>query len=390
MQALIKRNAEFTILEDLRSFPVVAILGSRQCGKSTLAKMLKEKIENFIYLDLESPSDLRKLDDPELFFDVNKDKTVCLDEIQFRKDLFPVLRSIVDRNKRNGQILILGSASRDLIRQSSESLAGRISFIELTPFVISDIRDSPQYNITQYWFRGGYPDSFLSIDDNLSNRWRENFIRTFVERDIPQLGINIPALKLRRFLTMCAHNQGQLLNNSKLGDALGVSYHTIRNYIDLLEQTFIIRTLQPYEVNVKKRIIKSPKVYIRDSGLLHSLLEIFDFNELMGHPVFGASWEGFALENILAELAGWKSFFYRTSSGNEIDLILIKGRKKIAVEFKSSKAPTVTKGFWNALEDMNIQKAWIIAPVDEPYLMKEGVTVSGLDYFIQHVKSEYA
>jgi hypothetical protein len=390
MQALIKRNAEFTILEDLRSFPVVAILGSRQCGKSTLAKMLKEKIENFIYLDLESPSDLRKLDDPELFFDVNKDKTVCLDEIQFRKDLFPVLRSIVDWNKRNGQILILGSASRDLIRQSSESLAGRISFIELTPFVISEIRDLPQYNITQYWFRGGYPDSFLSIDDNLSNRWRENFIRTFVERDIPQLGINIPALKLRRFLTMCAHNQGQLLNNSKLGDALGVSYHTIRNYIDLLEQTFIIRTLQPYEVNIKKRIIKSPKVYIRDSGLLHSLLEIFDFNELMGHPVFGASWEGFAFENILAELAGWKSFFYRTSSGNEIDLILIKGRKKIAVEFKSSKAPTVTKGFWNALEDMNIQKAWIIAPVDEPYLMKEGVTVSGLDYFIQHVKSEYA
>jgi len=390
MQTLIKRNSEFTILEDLRSFPVVAILGSRQCGKSTLAKMLKEKIENFIYLDLESPSDLRKLDDPELFFDVNKNKTVCLDEIQFRQDLFPVLRSIVDRNRRNGQILILGSASRDLIRQSSESLAGRISFIELTPFVISEIRDLPQYNITQYWFRGGYPDSFLSIDDNLSNRWRENFIRTFVERDIPQLGINIPALKLRRFLTMCAHNQGQLLNSSKLGDALGVSYHTIRNYIDLLEQTFIIRTLQPYEVNVKKRIIKSPKVYIRDSGLLHSLLEIFDFNELMGHPVFGASWEGFALENILAELAGWKSFFYRTSSGNEIDLILIKGRKKIAVEFKSSKAPTVTKGLWNALEDMNIQKAWIIAPVDESYLIKEGVTVSGLDYFIQHVKSEYA
>jgi len=352
--------------------------------------MLKEKIENFIYLDLESPSDLRKLDDPELFFDVNKNKTVCLDEIQFRQDLFPVLRSIVDRNRRNGQILILGSASRDLIRQSSESLAGRISFIELTPFVISEIRDLPQYNITQYWFRGGYPDSFLSIDDNLSNRWRENFIRTFVERDIPQLGINIPALKLRRFLTMCAHNQGQLLNSSKLGDALGVSYHTIRNYIDLLEQTFIIRTLQPYEVNVKKRIIKSPKVYIRDSGLLHSLLEIFDFNELLGHPVFGASWEGFALENILAELAGWKSFFYRTSSGNEIDLILIRGRKKIAVEFKSSKAPTVTKGLWNALEDMNIQKAWIIAPVDESYLMKEGVTVSGLDYFIQHVKSEYA
>jgi predicted AAA+ superfamily ATPase len=390
MQTLIKRNSEFTILEDLRSFPVVAILGSRQCGKSTLAKMLKEKIENFIYLDLESPSDLRKLDDPELFFDVNKNKTVCLDEIQFRQDLFPVLRSIVDRNRRNGQILILGSASRDLIRQSSESLAGRISFIELTPFVISEIRDLPQYNIIQYWFRGGYPDSFLSIDDNLSNRWRENFIRTFVERDIPQLGINIPALKLRRFLTMCAHNQGQLLNSSKLGDALGVSYHTIRNYIDLLEQTFIIRTLQPYEVNVKKRIIKSPKVYIRDSGLLHSLLEIFDFNELLGHPVFGASWEGFALENILAELAAWKSFFYRTSSGNEIDLILIRGRKKIAVEFKSSKAPTVTKGLWNALEDMNIQKAWIIAPVDESYLMKEGVTVSGLDYFIQHVKSEYA
>ncbi len=327
MQTLVKRNVESDILKDFRNFPVVAILGPRQSGKSTLAKMLKDKIDNLVYLDLESPADLRKLDDPELFFEVNRQKTVCLDEIQLKPELFPVLRSIVDRSGRKGQILILGSASQKLIRQGSESLAGRISFIELTPFLISEIMALPDYSELNFWFRGGYPDSFLATDDSTSVRWRENYLRSFIERDLPQLGVRVTAKNLRRLLTMCAHIQGQLFNSSRLAASLGVSYHTVRDYIDLFEQTYMIRSLPPYEVNLKKRIVKSSKVYIRDSGLLHTLLEIQDFNALMGHPVFGASWEGFALENILGAIESWRSFFYRTSSGSEVDLILEKGRK---------------------------------------------------------------
>ena len=385
MQTLVARKAESVILKDLSSFPVVAILGPRQCGKSTLAKMLGAKIKDFLYLDLESPSDLRKLSDPELFFEANRQKTVCLDEIQLKADIFPVLRSIVDRSGRSGQVLILGSASRNLIQQGSESLAGRISFVELTPFLISEISDLPQYALNGYWFRGGYPGSLLAVDDDISGRWRENFLRTFVERDIPRLGVRVPAATLRRFLTMCAHGQGQTLNGSKLGASLGISYHTVRDYIDLFEQTYLIRTLKPYDGNLKKRLIKSPKVYVRDSGLLHAALELSDFNDLMGHPVFGASWEGFALENILSELDGWRGYFYRTSSGNEIDLILAKGKRTVAVEFKSSKAPTLTKGFWSALEDLKIDDAWIIAPIEGSYPVEDGVRVSGLVHFVRHM-----
>jgi uncharacterized protein len=388
MHGLVERNAAPVILKDLKNFPVVAILGPRQCGKSTLAKMLEDKIKGFLHLDLESPSDLRKLDDPELFFEVNRGKTVCLDEIQLRPDLFPVLRSIVDRTNRNGQILILGSASRTLIRQGSESLAGRISFIELTPFIVPEIEGMRSYTEGRFWFRGGYPESYLAPDDSVSDKWRRNFLRTFIERDLPQLGFRVTAINLRRLLTMCAHSQGQLLNSSKLAASLGFSYHTVRDYVDLFEQTYLVRALKPYEANIKKRIVKSPKIYIRDSGILHTLLEIPDFNALMGHPVFGSSWEGFALENILAAMEGWNGFFYRTSSGNEIDLILEKGRRRIAVEFKASKAPVLTKGFWSALEDLNIKESWIISPIKGSYPIRDGVNVSGLNHFISFQKKQ--
>jgi uncharacterized protein len=388
MHNKLPRKAEGVVLRDLQDFPVVAILGPRQCGKSTLAKMVGTKIPRFLYVDLERPSDLRKLDDPELFFDVNREMTVCLDEIQLKPELFPVLRSVVDTTGRSGQVMLLGSALQNLIGQGSESLAGRISFVELTPFLISEVAGLTRYTLFSHWFRGGYPDSLLAADDGRSNRWRENFIRTFVERDIPQLGARITAAKSRRFLTMCAHNQGQLLNSSKLGAALGVSYHTVRSYIDLFEQAYILRTLPPFEANLKKRIIKAPKIYVRDSGLLHALLEIPDFNALMSHPNFGVSWEGFCVENILAELDDWKGFFYRTSSGSEIDLILQKGTRRIAVEFKSSRSPVLTAGFWNALQDLDIGEAWVIAPVDAPYPMRPGVMVSGLYHFIGSVYTE--
>lgn len=382
MQGLLRRNIENIIKEDRTIFPATAILGPRQCGKSTLAKMLGNELENFIYLDLERASDLKKLEDPELFFDVNKNKNICLDEIQSRPELFLHLRSIIDEDRRNGRLLLLGSASRDLLRQGSETLAGRISFVELTPFLINEVTQIPDFSIYDLWFRGGFPDSYLAQNDNASNRWRENFIRTFIERDIPQLGITIPALRIKRFLQMLAHSQGQILNKSKLGESLGVSYQTITNYIDLLEQTFIIKTLPPYAANLKKRIVKSPKIYIRDTGLLHSLLGIEDFTELMGHPVFGSSWETLALENILTTMPKWEASFYRTASGSEIDLILTRGTKKIALEFKSSKSPKLTKGFWKSLEDLEIEEAWIICPINEKYPIKKNIYISSIEEFI--------
>jgi hypothetical protein len=376
-----QRKFESEILRDLKIFPCVAILGPRQCGKSTLALNLNKTLTNIVYLDLENPSDLRKLDDPVFYFSRNTDKLICLDEIQRRPDLFPVLRSILDKSRNKGQLLILGSASVELIKQSSESLAGRISYIELTPFLLSEIYESTE-DILSIWLRGGFPDSFLAEDEYGSSRWRTNFIRTFLERDIPQLGINIPSKNIDRLWRMCAHSHGQILNSSRLGESMGMSYHTINNYLNILEQTFMIRQLQPFHSNLKKRLIKSPKIYIRDSGILHSLLEIESFDELMGHTIYGPSWEGFVIENILAELPDYRGYFYRTTNGSEIDLIIEKGNRRIAIECKSSSAPEVTKGFYNALDDLNIDEAWVIAPVQESYTIKRNVRVSSLHEFI--------
>ncbi|MCG2700734.1 ATP-binding protein [Candidatus Parcubacteria bacterium] len=384
MQSYIKRLSEKIIKEDLKNFLVIAILGSRQCGKSTLAKELGKKIKKFLYLDLEKPSDLRKLDDPELFFESNKDKIFCLDEIQTKGELFPTLRSIADQYKKKGQFIILGSASRDLIEKSSESLAGRISFVELSPFSFSEINKIKGFNINKFWFRGGYPDSFLASNNNAGNRWRDSFIKTYIERDLPQLGLNISSVKLRRFFTMCAHLSGQILNSQKMGQSLGVTYHTIQSYIDIFEQSFVLRRLPPYFGNLKKRLIRSPKIYIRDSGLLHSLLEIEDINGLMGNPNVGASWEGFIIENILTELKNWKGYFYRTSSGSEVDLVLVKGQKKIAVEIKLSTAPEISRGFWQAISDLKADEAWIIAPVKDKYPIKKNVFISNLDDFFKN------
>lgn len=375
MQRYIPRKLHAEIKEYLEDFPVVALLGPRQCGKTTLASEFIAEIDKTLYLDLETPSDVRKLHDPELFFRLHEDKLVCLDEIQRRPDIFPVLRSIVDKHDRNGQLLILGSASRDLIKQSSETLAGRIAYLELTPFLYSEL-ESFEPDVMTLWNRGGFPRSILVKNEQSSIRWRTHFIRTFLERDIPQLEFNIPAATLGRLWRMLAHNQGQILNSSNLGRALGVSHTTIRSYIDLLEQTFMLRVLLPYQANVQKRLIKSPKVYIRDSGILHTLLDIENSTGLLGHPVYGASWEGFVIEQVLAEFSDWQPWFYRTSSGGELDLLLTKGQKRIGIECKASSAPTVTKGFWNVLKDLDIHKAWIIAPVTESYPISENVTVA--------------
>jgi uncharacterized protein len=387
LHTLINRYIHSRVLEYQKIFPVVAILGPRQCGKSTLARMIIEGQSTYIYLDLEKNSDLNKLNDPELFFNNNRNNNICIDEMQLRPGLFQSLRSEIDENRRNGKFLILGSASRELIRQSSESLAGRIGYIELTPFHITELEKTADFSTNLHWLRGGFPDSYIQPYDKASFIWRENFIRTFIERDVPQLGINIPPLTTRRLLTMCAHNQGQLLNSSKLGESLGTNYHTIQNYLDLLEHLFIIRSLSPYYPNIKKRIIKSPKIFIRDSGILHSLLNIVDMNDLLGHPVLGSSWEGYCIENILSLLYDWQAYHYRTSSGNEIDLILEKGNSKIAVEFKASTAPKPTKGLYMAMDDLEIEKLWIIAQTHDSYQLNDRITISSLNGFLKAIET---
>lgn len=390
MQRVLKRDVFHRCLRSLKRFPAVAILGPRQCGKSTLAKIILKQFTRTSYLDLERPSDKNKLRDPEAFLSLNRGKLLCLDEIQRVPELFPVLRSFIDENGSHGQFLILGSASRDLIRQSSESLAGRIAHIELTPFLATETfenKGKDQKRLRKLWLRGGFPRSYLAVDDASSFEWRLEFTRTFLERDIPQLGFRIPTVSLDRLLTMCAHNHGQILNSSHFGGALGCSHHTVRSHIDLLAKTFLVRILLPFLPNLKKRLIKSPKVYIRDSGLLHFLLNIRTQDDLLGHPVYGASWEGLVVENILPRLIPGVNYgFYRSAGGAEIDLILEGNGKRLAVECKASLYPEVRKGFWVALSDLNVTKAWIIAPVEDSYPLEKNVVVSPLDYFLTELE----
>lgn len=383
----IDRQISANVKNYLNHFPAVAVFGPRQCGKSTLAKFIIKNRPGSLYLDLEDPDDLAKLEQPSLFFKQYEDKLICLDEIQRVPELFSVLRSVIDRRERNGQFLILGSASPDLIRQSSETLAGRIIYQELTPFLISEIHFMQDEKLNDsYWIRGGFPRSYLSDNDEMSDKWRKSFIRTFLERDISNLGIFYPPAMMKKLWQMLAHIQGQVINYVQLGNALGVSHTMVRNYLEVLQQTFMIRILRPHHGNLKKRIVKSPKVYIRDTGILHALLNIENFDMLFGHPVAGASWETLVIENILGNIEGFHAGFFRTSNGNEIDLILTKGDKKYAVECKLSSAPKLTAGFYHAIDELNIIHAWVAAPVDSPYPVKENVTVAPVSYIIEALK----
>ena len=377
------RRLETDVYKRMEVFPAVLILGSRQCGKSTLVKMIAKESDDFLYLDLQNMADFNKLTEPDLFFDANRHSVICLDEIQQTPHLFSVLRSEIDRDRRTGRFILLGSASQDLIQKTSETLAGRVGIVELSPFSIDELTShNPQTDLKKYWTRGGYPDSFLAANDEASIMWREDFIKTYVQRDLPQLGMQIPALQMRRFMTMCAHLSGQILNTSTLGSSLGLTHTTVRRYIDLLEQTFLARVLPPFESNEKKRLVKSPKMYIRDSGILHQLLQIKDYNDLLGSPVFGASWESLAIENICSSFADCRFSFYRSASGDEMDLIIQKSDKTIAIECKASAAPQVTKGFWNAIEFVKPQKTFVVAPISGSYPIKENVFVCGLNEVI--------
>ena len=382
MHRIIQREITDTVKARLKNYPAVALLGARQVGKSTIAGVVIKQIPKAIHLDLERPADLNKLTDPEAFFSQFSDQMICLDEIQRTPDIFPILRGVIDRNRRNGQFLILGSASRDLIRQSSESLAGRLSYIEITPF---SQREASFTDQATHWLQGGYPRSLLTENNEISVQWREDYIRTFLERDIPQLGFRIPANTLGRFWRMLAHSHGQVLNASKLAGSMGVSSHTIRKYIDLLEQTFVVRALPPHTENIKKRLVKSPKVYIRDTGILHTLLNIENMEDLFAHPVYGASYEGYVIENIVTQFPRWQTSYYRTSNGAEIDLILTKGMRKIAIEIKSSTSPQVSKSFWNSIETIEPDQTVVIAPVEGEYPIADHVMVMPLHAFVKQV-----
>jgi len=381
MPTIIPRFLEGLVQKALGQMPAVAILGPRQCGKTTLARQFVKTLESKLYLDLERPADLARLSDPEALFAANPDALICIDEIQRAPELFPVLRVAIDTDRRPGRFLILGSASRDLIRQSSETLAGRIRYLELTPFISGEV--ALEEGLDKHWLRGGFPLSWLALDDEASFEWRLDFIRDFLERDIPMLQPRIPSERVRRLWTMLAHVHGQILNMASLSSSLGVSSPTIRSYIDLMEGAFMVRRLAPYAANLKKRLVKSPKLYLRDSGVLHTLLNIGDRNMLLGHPTYGSSWEGFCIENILARCRrNVQASFFRTVRGAEIDLVLEQGETKVAVEFKSSSAAKPQRGFWTALEDLDINRAWVIAPLEGEGYPLHGARVGSLDEFL--------
>jgi predicted AAA+ superfamily ATPase len=329
---------------------------------------------------------LAKLEQPTLFFGQYADKLICLDEIQRKPEIFAVLRSIIDKNERNGQFLLLGSASPDLLQQSSETLAGRIIYQELTPFLVSEkgiFQENKLYN--ELWLRGGFPRSYMASDDTMSIQWRKNFIKTFLERDISNLGINYPPAAMERLWKMLSHTQGNVINLSQLGNSMGISHTMVRKYLEVLQQTFMVRLLEPWSGNLKKRLVKSPKVYIRDTGILHALQNIPDFDSLYGNPISGASWETMVIENIINNVADFSFSFYRTSNGIEIDLILEKSDKRYAVEVKLSSAPKLSSGFYQALEELKIIKAWVVAPVDEPYPVKNNVMIAPLQRVIEEL-----
>lgn len=378
---MIPRIAKEEINELLDDFPAVGVLGPRQIGKTTLAELISESIDpKPIYLDLEDPLDVAKLSDAAAYFESHKGKLIILDEVHRVPELFPVLRGVIDRRRREGlrtgQFLILGSASLDLLKQSSETLAGRIAYRELSGFVVNEITDTGRAAQEKLWLRGGFPDSFLAKNDLNSFRWRLNFINTYIERDIPQFGPRIPTVLLRRLWTMLAHLSGSQLNTAQLGASLDIALPTVKRYVDLLEELFLIRTLRPWAGNVGKRLVRTPKVYIRDSGLTHALLNLATLDDLLGHPIAGNSWEGFVIENLLAALPlGMTAWYYRTAAGAEIDLVLERGLKeRYAIEIKRSLSPSLSKGFYLGCEDIGAEKRYLVYPGNERFPLARDVT----------------
>lgn len=369
-----RRFLEHELSSSLREAPVVAVLGPRQCGKSTLIRHLLAKRKDSVFLDLERPSDLAKLADPEYFLSRCRGRLVCIDEIQLRPDLFPVLRTLCDETHRAGQFVISGSASHDLVQRSAESLAGRIYYSRLTPFLHGEAKGAA---LERYLLRGGFPLSLGARSDAAAFRWLDNFIATFLERDL-RFWRNVSPQTMRRLWKMLAHDNGQTMNYSRLGAALGIADTTVRGYVDLLQDTFMVEQVPPYFSNLKKRLVKSPKVYLADSGVTNALLGIASFDELYSHAAYGACWEQTVLANIRGLCPRAEIFFYRDSNGNELDFVVKNGDRVVAVECKCSTAPSVERGTYAALDDVQPTQAVVVAPVKDGYPLNERIAVVGL------------
>ena len=383
MQDMLTRQITDKLAQTMQHTPAVALLGPRQVGKTTLAKKMSEN-RDALYLDLEDPEDLLKLSDPSAFLSLHSDKLVIIDEIQRSPDLFMVLRGLIDKSRQAGrkgeQYLLLGSASMDLLRQSSESLAGRIGYIELSGLNVLEVPAEKPEDIHKLWLRGGFPESYLAETDTLAMDWLENLIRTYLERDVPQMGFRVPPARLRRLWTMLAHLQGEPVNFSKLAGNLDVDGKTVASYVDILVDLLLVRRLEPWHSNVKKRLVKSPHFYIRDSGILHRLLGIEDYDALLSNPVLGKSWEGFVIENIISVLPSRaEAYFYRTAAGAEIDLLMkLPGKEIWAIEVKNSIAPKINKGFHLACEDVKATRKFVVYGGEDEFPVEKETTVLSL------------
>ncbi len=387
---MIKRWIEKRILRAIANGPAVVLLGSRQVGKTTIAKTIAKQMDS-IYLDLESPEDLLKLQDPISFLNLHKDKLVILDEIQCLPDLFTILRGIIDRNReqgrQTGQFLLLGSASMDLLRQSSESLAGRVSYIEMSGLNMLEVPEEKAHS-RKLWFRGGYPNSYQANKGAIAMDWLEDLIRTYLERDVPQMGFRVPATRLRRLWTMLAHLQGEPVNYSRLASNLEIDSKTVAYYVDILTDLLLVRRLEPWHMNVKKRLIKSPRYYVRDSGILHRLLSIDNYDMLLSNPILGKSWEGFVIENIHSVLPRRaETYFYRTAAGAEIDLVIkMPSSEVLAVEIKYGKAPKLNKNFSQTSKDIKASKKYVVYGGEDEFPIGNNITIISLQKLMHKIQ----
>jgi hypothetical protein len=382
---MITRRISSEIKDLLSFFPVVSIIGPRQVGKTTLAKqIMSESAKPTLYLDLELQSDLFRLNDAELFLSQHPEKLIVIDEVQNKKELYPLLRALVDRTRDPGQFLLLGSASTELIRHSSESLAGRIAYHQLHPFDLTEIPDTVSQN--DLWIKGGFPNVLIAKNDDLARRWMENFISTYLNRDLLQLGLNASPKIIRSLWTMMAHLNGHLFNATTLGNSLGISTPTVKRYIDFLEDAFLLKSLHPFSWNMTKRLVKTPKVYLTDTGILHHLLGITDFNNLSGNPLIGSSWESFVVNQLLALKKNQIDlYFYRTHQGTEVDLVFTKGLTVVATaEIKYSNSPQLTKGNFQAFDDLDAPMNYVLTPSSDDYLFKERIRICSLKAFISN------
>jgi predicted AAA+ superfamily ATPase len=380
---MIPRLGKKDLLEILEYFPVLGITGPRQVGKTTLTKELAGELQkDVIYLDMENPMDLSKLSEPALYFEKNEDACIIIDEVQRIPDIFPVLRSVIDKNRIPSRFILTGSASPELIRDSSESLAGRIAYKELTAFNYMEICNHKFSEL--HWFRGGFPLSFLAPSDQISITWINNFIQTYIERDLPILGLQAAPTFLRNFWLMLSHIHGNVLNMEMLSKSLEVTGPTIKKYLHFLSEAYLIRILPPFHINIKKRIVKSPKIYIRDTGILHQLLGISNYDMLEGNPMKGNSWEGYVIEQISLHVQNtYEMYFYRTHQGAECDLVLtIANKPEIAVEIKYTSAPRISKGLRTSIDDLGTRKNFIICLSKEEYPIAENIKVCNIDIFI--------